>query len=481
MAPLQLFGCRKMVPCAPLQIPDKDTCKFDISACQNMPQGSTCLVSCRWPYHGGATVASCPAENTNENQTLIFQKPSCTFQCPEDMEAVHVPTGAYWRKDMNSSWECASGHVGVASITCGISESCQPKKELSGCIPLRPCVVPPVDNCRVNISDCRDLQPGATCQAACKAPHLGSPVMGSCPALNTDPMHNLTWSEPPRCTCPLPPIEQIPTGHQRNGSAWSCSEGYTGIVVAECVQNPYPDCTFSWSVSGCIKTHPCMAPPSNAASLFASIPDQCHMILQGETCLARCLPGTCVAGGPLKVHCHINNTDPEKIADVTGQCRIRCEVCSLGSLWDVDSRVGYLSGNLPFGPAHAEGGVLTNGIAGYNVYFATACDEKIGEAIVYVPSNSSTPRACCLQDQYIAVLREVPIPMEATRLLITIDTTSSGELPTGLSTNFTDRSGNWTKRPIAATVDSSAADVRLRWSLFLLIVVLPCMLHRQNL
>merc|ERR1712232_1467894 len=100
-----------------------------------------------------------------------------------------------------------------------------------------------------------------------------------------------------------------------------------------------------------------------------------------------------------------------------------------GSFWDVDSRTGYVSGNLLFGPAHAEGGVLTSGIEGYNVYFATSCLETIGEAIAFVPSNSSEPRACCRPDQYLAVLRGLRIPDRGTKIFVTVSTVSAGELP----------------------------------------------------
>merc|ERR1712178_383350 len=117
---------------------------------------------------------------------------------------------------------------------------------------------------------------------------------------------------------------------------------------------------------------------------IAAIPDQCKSVEPGATCLARCQPTTCIAGGPLKVRCPLTNINPNTIAKLEGQCRVRCEVCSLGQLWDIDSRRGYLSGNLPFGPAHAEGGVLTSGIKGFSVYIATAKANK--EHLTYLPA-----------------------------------------------------------------------------------------------
>jgi hypothetical protein len=95
---------------------------------------------------------------------------------------------------------------------------------------------------------------------------------------------------------------------------------------------------------------------------------------------------------------------------------------------------------LQFGPAHADSGVLTSGVAGYYVHFATDCFGKIGEHITYVHSNSSEPRACCTDDAYIAVLNGVKIPDLATRLMVTINTSLAGELPTGVSTAISDRS-----------------------------------------
>jgi len=334
--------------------------------------------------------------------------------------------------------------------------------------------VPQVDSCRVDTSSCTGLEQGSTCQASCKSPYVGSTVSGSCQALNTDAKRLLEWSVKPKCDCPWPASSDIPIGHRRNGSIWNCTAGYAGTVAAACVQ--HSDCSQTWSISGCIKTVPCKGP----ATPFASMPDQCQSVAPGETCLARCLPTTCVAGGPLQIHCPLTNINRETIANVAGQCRVRCEVCSIGSLWDIDSRTGFLSGNLPFGPAHAEGGVLTEGIEGFSVYFASNCLEKIGDAIIYVPSNSSSPRACCMQDQYLAVLRGERIPSgEATRLLVTVHTTLAGELPLGVSTNFTDRAWNFTKRGAKFTVQGSAGHARC--SLFALAVAILCLSPRRDL
>jgi len=181
----------------------------------------------------------------------------------------------------------------------------------------------------------------------------------------------------------------------------------------------------------------------------------------------------------------------------------------LGKFWDINSNPGYLSGNLEFGAAHAEGGVLTSGILGYSVWFATDCDEKVGiiqpgfnfsndtlsgatlnatgqnmsrrlanlttnltdfscspfctlepmseaclaclsyynepQPILYIAANASDPRACCMSDQYVAVLDGLEIPPLASRLIVTVHTAEAGELPYGVSTNFTDRSWNFTK------------------------------------
>lgn len=456
-----------MLPCVPLKVAYKDQCKFDVLQCRNVSQGSTCSIRCRSPYFGVDEVASCPAFNTDPKQQLLHAKLNCIFQCP-DMAATHVPAGGYFKEDVNASWECSAGHTGVPRFTCySDPATCVVRRELVGCKLLRPCLVPQVDGCRVETSNCVGLQQGSTCQASCKSPYVGSAVTGSCQALNTDPARLLEWSVQPKCECPFPSSSEIPKGHQRNGTSWSCSTGYAGIVAATCIQSP--DCSVTWNIRGCLKTVPCKAP----ATLFATMPDQCQIVEAGATCLARCLPTTCVAGGPLHVHCPSTNTDRQTIASVAGQCRVRCEVCSMGQLWDIDSRKGYLSGNLPFGPAHAEGGVLTSGIEGYSVYFATTCLEKIGGAIVNVSSNSSEPRACCMPDQFLAVLDGERIPSEeATRLLVTIHTSEAGELPVGIATNFTDRAWNFTKRGGSGTVQTGQAAGYARCSLLALVAAI---------
>lgn len=274
--------------------------------------------------------------------------------------------------------------------------------------------------------------------------------MGTCPTLNVDPNRLADLSAEPSCDCPWP--SSLEEGYTRVGSVWNCSAGYAGTVTARCIKNP--DCTFRWLLSGCLKKYPCRDP----GPLFAATPGQCQNVEPGETCLVRCLPTTCVAGGPLQVHCPPTNTDPERLPDISGQCRVRCEVCDLGSFWDVDARSGYVSGNLLFGPAHAEGGVLTSGIEGYNVYFATSCLKTLGEAVAYIPSNTSEPRACCMPDQYMAVLRGLPVPDGGTRIFVTVTTASAGELPAGVATNLFDRSWNFTKPTggVKATVRNSA-------------------------
>mmetsp|Transcript_74709 Transcript_74709/g.116882 ORF Transcript_74709/g.116882 Transcript_74709/m.116882 type:complete len:223 (+) Transcript_74709:1-669(+) len=181
--------------------------------------------------------------------------------------------------------------------------------------------------------------------------------------------------------------------------------------------------------------------------MFAARPGQCLSIQPGQTCIARCLPTTCVAGGPLRLHCPLTNIDPTTVAELSGQCRLRCEICSLGSFWDIDSRSGYISGNLPFGPANAEGGVLTSGIQGFLVYIATDCNERIGGPVAFVNSDASDPRACCMPDLYMAVLDGVAVPPNGSKLLVTINTTMAGELPLGVVTDLVDRTFNFTQSP----------------------------------
>jgi len=438
-AQLKFTGCALLVPCLSPVLLGPDVCAFDVSGCSRVHPNSICHVGCRAPYVGASVPAGCPADNVNPLQELSWERPNCTFACPLG-DPDPVPAG--YVKSANSTWQCSDGYFGSPLLDCHIDGGCVTQWSLIGCQPLVPCVRPPSDACRHAAAPCSSVAPGASCTVRCLAPFVAAgidKVSWACPQDNIDPMRSLSLLDGsavvPECRCPYP--ETMPVGYTVVGGFWRCAPGYVGDVESHCSVGE--DCVHAWILEGCVEIVPCTAPDPR----YVIDRSECQNIDAGMTCAVPCLPSTCVAGGPIYFRCPTHNTDPQKRPDlVDGRCRVRCMVCGLGQPFkDMDRRIGYISGTFEFGPAHAEGAVLTSGVDGYSVYFADHCEERLGAPVAWVAANGTTMQACCRTSMYVATLIDVQVPAAAAQLVVAI-VTSAGELPHGIALAFTDINGS---------------------------------------
>eukprot|EP00927_Polykrikos_kofoidii_P056299 TRINITY_DN50452_c0_g1_i1.p1 TRINITY_DN50452_c0_g1~~TRINITY_DN50452_c0_g1_i1.p1 ORF type:complete len:1601 (+),score=147.34 TRINITY_DN50452_c0_g1_i1:689-4804(+) len=446
---LVFSGCLPLRNCQRPSVSDE--CRIDISQCDSVAPGYSCEVRCRSPvWRGEATVASCLEGNTDLGRELDMVLPDCALECQPPVFHCRTHGGRRRRNcayDRNvsghwSDWNCADNAVGVAVVGCDLSPNCDARIVLEGCVLLQPCVIPEVDKCRLDVTDCDPLQAGSTCQADCAPQFLGTNFTGTCPHNNTDNAFEVQWSPKPECVCPDPSpipegyvrLEEFAPGHGVVG--WQCAAEYTGQAIAECL------CTGQIKLTGCTRIVAC-APPADE---YMADRSQCRSISAGSTCTAQCLNVGCISGGPLKFHCDAQNTNPDQPPVLEeGRCLVQCVVCKTTGLTDTDSGEGVLSGTLSFGAAHAAGTLWLPEVLGYRIVFTGSCDEDIGEAHAFVPSVDYDP-GCCRLDTYSVRFASVRIPAGTEAVTIKVRT-KYGDLPYGKKITFKDYTGSPTQKP----------------------------------
>eukprot|EP00435_Cladocopium_sp_Y103_P040550 s2454_g11.t1 len=117
-------GCKRKVPCLPLEVKEEDGCRMDA-----VPPGESCRIFCREPYQGPWGTAHCPQDNVDPMRSLLPQMPNCRASCDD------LPVG-YMRT--SEGWRCAEGFGGVASVT---RADCGAPLEMRGCSVLQPCAI----------------------------------------------------------------------------------------------------------------------------------------------------------------------------------------------------------------------------------------------------------------------------------------------------------------------------------------------------
>ncbi|CAK9038819.1 unnamed protein product [Durusdinium trenchii] len=292
-------GCLPMHPCV---APDDDLCRYNMSDCLEVPPGGSCVIRCREPFVGGASLATCQANNIDPNQELTWSppRPSCALLlCPE---VELIPEGYERHAD---GWRCAPGFVGDAKAFCDVDAVCTPQTVLSGCLRKLPCWPLEVDECMMDASDCA-VQPGQSCFVRCKAPYLGSPGIARCPDDNTDPWALVSWTdELPNCTlltCPDP--VKVPRSYARTPDGWSCAPGYAGRAEVLCRHGP--NCEPSpGELAGCGNPSACVAPTTLSCSVNMS---ECSVVLPGQSCHVQC--ASPFQGDPTLAVCPFDNLDP---------------------------------------------------------------------------------------------------------------------------------------------------------------------------
>lgn len=91
--------------------------------------------------------------------------------------------------------------------------------------------------------------------------------------------------------------------------------------------------------------------------------------------------------------------------------------------------MGWVAGNISFGPNALDGYVDEGPISSYAVYFVDSCGAVVGEAVANVPKRSGVIDTCCQSDAYRAeVIQRVPLGSDR---LVIVPLTSSGPLLVG--------------------------------------------------
>eukprot|EP00927_Polykrikos_kofoidii_P072947 TRINITY_DN69022_c0_g1_i1.p1 TRINITY_DN69022_c0_g1~~TRINITY_DN69022_c0_g1_i1.p1 ORF type:complete len:968 (-),score=106.88 TRINITY_DN69022_c0_g1_i1:403-3306(-) len=260
-----LTGCFPLSPCAS---PDVDMCRYDISKCNIVPPGGTCVISCKTPqFASGKTVASCPDNNTQQDQQLIYFPLRCLF---EESECPDPPAPPGYTLT-SSGWECAEGYNGKVTKTCTTGPTwksdCTAAAELTGCKKIVNCLppsltggVPPgMDACEFDVSFCVAVRPNGTCKVNCRSPYVGLSQEAFCPDRNTNP-NGLQWTKP-SCSlevCGEP--ETVPNGYLKaaNAVGYVCETSYSGYPRKVC--EPTLGCEPQPKLEGCTQRIPCSEP-----------------------------------------------------------------------------------------------------------------------------------------------------------------------------------------------------------------------------
>ncbi|CAJ1361405.1 unnamed protein product, partial [Effrenium voratum] len=308
---LDLKGCYALQPCADLQLPEEDFCEFNLSECRGVAPGQSCQLNCKEPFMDGGVprFARCPDQNVNPGKQPVFTTlPRCLLSCPDP---VTLPEG--YRK-VGSQWQCDDGWVGQVNRTCRHFANCSYQVLFEGCQRMVPCLPLVVDDelsCKMDVSECNLLAPGASCRIFCREPYAGPPGFATCVASNVDPQR-LPLAQLPSCTTDC---DFFPAGYMRTAEGWSCADGFGGVAVVE-----RGDCGAPLSFRGCFPLQPCRAPEVDHCLLDAS---DCEQVPAGGQCLVRCPEGVYEPGFATAT-CPEGNTNPLQPLSFELECTPKC-------------------------------------------------------------------------------------------------------------------------------------------------------------
>lgn len=327
--PIALSGCEREQPCKTLAL---DSCRYEAVGCSGLMGGEACEIRCKAPAEGDPVLATCPEENVNPEQELIYTLPTCTIPtCPNPSP---ITTGYVEEEIENgTSLACAEKFAGNPQVVCIFTNDCQPLARLEGCNPLLACVGPAeLDDCKYSVNLCEDgplqdvpggndgyrtVKPGGRCEVSCRGRFVGSSTVGICPLNNTDPFQRLIFDPPAQCDCP-DDLEEWPEGYNQTGvisntgplqdGAWYCEDGYGGTPQVTC--NVLTGCVPEMVFDGCAPLQRCgpmnMSNPPCQFDISA-----CNRSLDGgENCEVTCrLPAVGLA---LNASCPEDNTVPNQ-------------------------------------------------------------------------------------------------------------------------------------------------------------------------
>eukprot|EP00928_Gymnodinium_smaydae_P025162 TRINITY_DN20129_c0_g2_i1.p1 TRINITY_DN20129_c0_g2~~TRINITY_DN20129_c0_g2_i1.p1 ORF type:complete len:3110 (+),score=241.13 TRINITY_DN20129_c0_g2_i1:65-9331(+) len=295
VAELQLSGCKPHRPCKPLEV-SENLCHYNVRDCWNVPHGSSCEISCEPPFVGVSTIATCPENNTDPDQSLTWEAPDCKIQCvdPAAQHPGYVKSSVPGRLA-----ECAPNFLGVAHSECNLSPypECEASLLLEGCYPppsVASCaeiVVEGEDRCLMDVSACGRLDPGASCAIPCISPFVGETSRAHCSSANSDPLNPPSW-ERPICipTCEEPASENWETGYVKTEKGiWQCDVGFLGQAVVTCEAIPFlAGCGTRLVYRGCepISPKPCGALQIEDKCMFTAV--GCDSVEPGDLCIVYC-------------------------------------------------------------------------------------------------------------------------------------------------------------------------------------------------
>ncbi|CAJ1448217.1 unnamed protein product [Effrenium voratum] len=364
---LLLNGCRPLADCL---APMVDLCQFDVSDCQLVARGDSCEIGCRDPYGGMSTNASCPMNNTNALQGLQKDLPFCSF--PECPDPASLPLGYVLHP--NGTYGCDRDYIGAAVRTCSAfpvgggprlgnaaaGPQCYSEAIFAGCkviAEIVPCQPPAVDPCLHDASACTgaSLEPGGSCEIACRQPYRGTATIADCPLDNINTTGGFDWAAP-QCGlfCPEPTLQEEPAygrnpeGDSQDSSGWICNPGYAGVAQVFCELLPPAGgarCAVArLRMSGCSRLEPCVplratldfqvrlpAPPPatgwrelTAGEGFEIDVSQCSALQPGEACLVGCRRP--FVGDMVVATCPPGNTDrfQAPMLSLPPFCELRC-------------------------------------------------------------------------------------------------------------------------------------------------------------
>lgn len=472
-----MSGCLKLRSCGAPPVTREQSCRIEVAGCQSVQPGSSCEISCKFPFEGFKTQGVCPQGNTDPaglqlNKTL----PICSVVKVE-CDKVEPPTLPVAYTKLLSGWACATSYTGAAEKTCVPNiDTCALEPFLSGCAQIKPCEYKNTD-CQYDFYNCLMVQPGDSCMIGCKAPYTGVAKKATCSATNDDPMGLRLTDSLPTCTVMGCADPDPPEGYMRTVSGWKCADGFTdaGQGVKKFCQPPRNgECSSTATLSGCVKVSPCR-PLEIESACWLNV-TACQSVQAGRSCEVTCRRGW--LGGPGIASCPAGNVDPETTL-ATNPPDCFCEdpmptpqgyqwdkdakqwLCSPGyagsavkrclpgpnctttpvlqgchvpvpcevSLWqDLGSSKNRLVGTLAFGPAKVGDQIVEDEVLSYEVYFADLSCNRLGGPIASV-RKSDKRLSCCKTDTYSASINS-GVVFGAVRLTI-VAVTSRGQAPDG--------------------------------------------------
>eukprot|EP00930_Biecheleria_cincta_P042236 TRINITY_DN29055_c0_g1_i1.p1 TRINITY_DN29055_c0_g1~~TRINITY_DN29055_c0_g1_i1.p1 ORF type:complete len:1012 (-),score=52.08 TRINITY_DN29055_c0_g1_i1:326-3154(-) len=332
-----LSGCLPILGCSAPRLRGEDTCRYDISGCKgavrtrlvyidenttieekieadvDLMPGDTCNVTCRAKpgLRSNITDIYCPAGNVIPGYAQELELDCGEFQCEaaEKWAAKVQPPPGY----APGQWQCAPGYRGTAIERCIPGQGCAGKLILGGCLPLQNCVTPkltlPRDTCRLNFTECDNLEPGQFCEVSCAAPFYGSPSKAFCMPDNVEQRKEFLYAEPDcRLDCAIP--DPIPPGYVNTQTCgWQCAPGYDGFPQTDCIVND--NCQPMLVLAGCTREENCTPPKLGSYDRCRHNFMDCFnkSILPGTSCTGKCKSP--YVGADFAATCPAGNTRPQ--------------------------------------------------------------------------------------------------------------------------------------------------------------------------